>query len=98
VIPGFITKDMIKQKKKQIVNAEKIALLNELNLEKEEKAESPQKKEIDFIKKKPQPPTPEELALEHKKKVAAALKNIIKSGKDTKEKSAEKKVFSFFAH
>ncbi len=94
-MPGFITKEMIKEKKKQIVKAEKQALLNEFNNAATKEPEPEAKRvEPEFLKPKKtmKGPTAEELALEQKRKMAEAIKAVIKGDKEDKERLAERKV------
>jgi len=91
-MPGFITRDMIKEKKKQIVRAEKDALQNELSKENGLKEAVPEEVKAEIPKKKAKGPTAEELALEQRRKMAEALKATIKTGKEKKEKIEEQKV------
>ena len=76
-MPKFITKEMLKDRKRKIVQAEKEALLNELAI----------------AKTQPEEKIVVDENLEQKKKMANAIKNIIKSDKMEKEKQAEKKVW-----
>ena len=88
----MITKEMIREKKRQIVKAEKNALQVELSSAKEEAVPSPDKKLESPFKKTNKAPTAEELALEQKRKMAEAIKAVIKTNKEDKEKIDEKKV------
>ena len=76
---------MLKEKKSQIVKAEKQALLEELNASKEVSSAEAKKEE-------PKAKTAEDLALEHKKKMAEAIKAVIKTNKTEQDKLSEKKV------
>lgn len=80
---------MIKQKKRQIVNAEKAVLQHQLENENEEH----KPEDFNISKKEPAKVTSEEaLALERKKKIAEAVKAVIKTSKEEQMILDEKRV------
>eukprot|EP00831_Metopus_contortus_P024094 TRINITY_DN2108_c0_g1_i4.p1 TRINITY_DN2108_c0_g1~~TRINITY_DN2108_c0_g1_i4.p1 ORF type:complete len:221 (+),score=75.97 TRINITY_DN2108_c0_g1_i4:69-665(+) len=71
IMPGFITKEMLRDKKRQIVKAEKEALLKDMKEE--------VKPEVKIVA----PPLGN---LEQKKKIAEAVKAVIKSTREDQER------------
>ena len=77
----MITKEMIKQKKKEIVQAEQGVLKQELeqyNKDQEEHQKDAQKEEKSGLKLSPA----EQLTLDQKKKIAEAVKAVIKTDRE----------------
>ncbi len=96
-MPGMITKEMLREKTRQIVKAEKAALLAELDSTTNKEETKPEEKKMAppfpslSPKKKSKAPTAEELALEQKRKMAEAVRAVIKSGKEDQLKAEERK-------
>jgi hypothetical protein len=92
VIPSFVTKEMIKEKKRQIVKAEKAALAKQLQesqsagTTKEEAKAAKQEEEKEAAK-----PKISDIELEQRRKIAEAVKAVIKSGKEAKDQAESDK-------
>ncbi len=89
-VHGYITKDMIKKKKKQIVNAEKEVLDGEMKKAYPEK--SPKSKAKEEEEKKKEEKRPPESQQEKKKRIADAVKAIIKSTQEEQQKLTDIRV------
>ena len=81
-MPSMITKEMIQQKKKQLLNSQKNELNNKL-IDEENLPMEENKKSSTIV--------PEDPELIHKKKIAEIIKGVIRSDKAKKEKEIKEK-------